>query len=206
MIYKARLVCIVLTLVLATLLSGYGLPGAGAQSSPPERDLNLGDLGKAIEESIVAEKSSLESFSGQLEILNHEKIYFAAALHGYERSVSTYESLLLATGVAVTTVQKVQSEMQASINEVQKMIDEIEPRSKFIALAKSNIIQQKNLSSKQANELLKMRDNGKNLKELRKHAQELAGIISKKEKLIEQLDEIITTRQDQLNRLKQAFS
>jgi len=206
MIKKEVFAYMVLILVSAAWLCGYGVNAADAQSPVSDQTLNLAELGRAVDESIAAEKASVASFKEQLNLLKHDKLYFTAALNGYQLRVSTYESLLLTSGVAIATVQKAQTELQASINEVRDMVAENAPRLNVITQAIENIGQQKTLNKKQLRELMKISAPASVVEGLKSRTREISNLLVQKEKLLLQLNSIIASRLDQLNNLNQAYS
>jgi len=206
MIKKEIFAGMLLFLVPAAWLCAYGAGTTYAQAPASNQGLDLSELSQAIDESIAAETASVESFKEQLKILKREKLFFTAALNGYQLRVSTFENLLLTSGISIAAVQKAQTELRASISEVRSMIAETAPRAEIITLAKNNIDQQKSLSQRQLRELLKISAPASAVAGLKARTREISRLLAQKEKLLSQLDKIIVSHLDQLNRIDQAFA
>jgi len=184
----------------------YGAGPAYAQAPGSGQALNLSELSQAIDESLSAEKASVESFKEQLKILKRERLFFTAALNGYQLRVSTFENLLLTSGISIATVQKAQTELRASISEVRNMIAETAPRAEIIGLAKNNIGQQKSINQRQLRELLKISASADVVDGLKVRTREISRLLVQKEKLLSQLDKIVVSHLDQLKEVDQAFT
>jgi small-conductance mechanosensitive channel len=164
------------------------------------------DLGRAIEESIMAEKANVVRYKNQLNRFQREKIYLTAAINGYQAQLSTYGNLLLSSGVDITSIQKAWAELKASRAELQKTMDAMNPRLEEISGEISNINQQKVLAEKQIAELSKIDLKDETTPTLRNRAKELSRVLDEKKKIIGQLQKAIADDIEHLNRMQEAFS
>ncbi len=194
-------------LLLGLLAGGAcSLPSVFAQESPTENDTRLVDLGRAMEDAIIAEKANVVRYKNQLNRFQREKIYLTAGINGYKAQLSTYGNLLLASGVDITSIQKAWAELKASRVELQKTMDEMKPRLEEIVGEISNINQQKVLAEKQIAELQKIGLKDEVILSLRNRAKELFKVLGEKEKLIAQLRQAISDDLEYLNRIRESFS
>lgn len=182
-----------------------GLSPAHAQTPDKENKLEIGDLGRTIEESIKAEKAGLKKYRDQLKLAQQEKIFLTAAINGYQLRLSTYENLLLASGVDINSIEKAQTELRASITELENLIDEMAPRLEAIGAAKGNLGRQKDLIEKQILELQKIKAKSEPALALLNLARELSGILIEKEKLLVKLEQTISGRLDLITKLNESF-
>ncbi len=194
-------------LLLGLLVGGAcSLSSVFAQESPTENDTRLVDLGRAMEDAIIAEKANVVRYKNQLNRFQREKIYLTAGINGYQAQLSTYGNLLLASGVDITSIQKAWTELKASMVELQKTMDEMKPRLEEIAGEIGNINQQKVLAENQIAELQKIGLKDEAILSLRNRAKELFTVLGEKEKLIAQLRQAISDDLEHLNQIRESFS
>ena len=194
-------------LLLGLLVGGAcSLSSVFAQESPTENDTRLVDLGRAMEDAIIAEKANVVRYKNQLNRFQREKIYLTAGINGYQAQLSTYGNLLLASGVDITSIQKAWTELKASMVELQKTMDEMKPRLEEIAGEIGNINQQKVLAENQIAELQKIGLKDEAILSLRNRAKELFKVLGEKEKLIAQLRQAISDDLEHLNQIRESFS
>jgi small-conductance mechanosensitive channel len=183
-------------------------PDANAQVNDVNGHGIVNDLGITLKESLKAEEKNIISYKDRIERGEREKIYFAAAINGYQLRLSTYGNLLLSSGVDISTLQKTRSEIKSSLLEVQKMMGEVSPASETLTLEKKNLEQQKQLVDKQISELSKLIGQNKDTTAIffEKTARQLAKVLKLKATYISKLDDIYQKRLKNLSEIQQAFS
>ena len=179
---------------------------AGAQQVASEPASQLTHLEETIEESIQNEQASLLQYRNQFDLFQREKTYLAAAINGYEVQLSTYGTLILASGVDIASTRKAWTELRAAKTELQKTIDEMAPRLEAIAVAAGTIDQQKVLVEKQIAELQQLAEQDPAAPALQNRASALSRILTEKGTVLGQLHQAVSEDLEHLKRIRESFA